>query len=693
MAPTTFDRRQPIVASAAGICGLAVGARGAWAQAATSRTDRNGPNAAAALIPRRLLFADPAKSVVRISPDGRRIAYLAPLGGVLNLFVASLDDVGNARALTRVTDRSLGPWVQWLHNNRHVVFFREQGGDENWQAHRVDVETGDILALTPAPGVRCYIHQTSHHFPDELLIAHNERDKQFFEIYRVNVATGASTLVQANDRFAGFFTDPQFKVRFAVRFADNSDHEYFQPGPGGEWELFTRIDAADTMTTSPIEFSDDGRELYWLDSRGRDKAAVIAQDMATGATRLLAEDTRADIVEVPLEPLTYRPIAAAVMFTRTAWYVINRDYTYDFAYLTQLSDGDLRGISLSDDKRHAIVYYERDEAPGRFAYYNRAERKARFLFSARPMLENVRLVAMEPVVLHARDGLQLVSYLPRPRGWQRGKPLPMVLLVHGGPWARDVWALYPTHQWLADRGYAVLSVNYRGSAGFGKAFVNAANLEWAGKMHDDLIDAVDWAIGRGIADDKRIAIYGASYGGYSALVGATFTPEKFACAIDVFGISNLLTFLATIPEYWKPRQTLSKVRMGDYTTEAGRKFLEDRSPLNHVERIVRPLLIAQGANDVRVKPSESEQIVSAMQARNIPVTYVYYSDEGHGFRREENRRSFNAVLEMFLAKHLGGRAEPVGDDFAGSTIAFKAGRDLIPGLDGSPPNVPTGIRP
>jgi len=260
MAPMTFDRRQAIAASTAGICGLAGGAHGAWAQAATSRTDRNGPNGPAALIPRRLLFADPAKSAVRISPDGRRIAYLAPLDGVLNLWVASLDDVGNARALTRVTDRSLGPWVQWLHNNRHVVFFREQGGDENWQAHRVDVETGDILALTPAPGVRCYIHQTSHHFPDELLIAHNERDKRFFEIYRVNVATGASTLVQANGRFAGFFTDPQFKVRFAVRYADNSDHEYFQPGPGGQWELFARIDASDTMTTHPIEFSDDGRE-------------------------------------------------------------------------------------------------------------------------------------------------------------------------------------------------------------------------------------------------------------------------------------------------------------------------------------------------------------------------------------------------------------------------------------------------
>ena len=676
-----FSRRQALVATAAGICGYARGDRGARAQGANGRPENSGSNGARALIPRRFLFGDPGKSAVRISPDGQRVAFLAPMDGVLNLWVGQIDDIGNARPFTRVTDRDLGPWLQWLHNSRHLVFFRERGGDENWQTHRVDVETGDILALTPAPGVRSYIHQNSYHFPDELLIAHNQRDKRFFEIYRVNVVTGTSTLIQPNDRFAGFFTDPNFRVRFAVRSTDDGGYEYLQRGAGAEWETFARVEATDAMTTRPIEFSDDGRELYWLDLRGRDKAAVVAQDMTTGATRVLAEDAKADVVEMTLEPLTYRPIAGASMFTRRSWHVIDRDYADDFVYLAKLSDGDLRAVSLSDDKRHAVVHYERDSAPGRFFHYNRAEKRARFLFSARPALENAPLVPMEPLVLRTRDGLQLVSYLSRPRDWQRGKPLPMVLYVHGGPWARDVWGLYPTHQWLADRGYAALSVNYRGSTGFGKAFVNAANLEWGGKMHDDLIEAVDWAVARGIADEKRIAIYGGSYGGYSALVAATFTPEKFACAIDLFGISNLITFMETIPDYWKPWQTIWKTRMGDYTTDAGRKFLQERSPLNRVDRIVRPLLIGQGGNDVRVKASESEQIVTAMQARNIPVTYVYYSDEGHGFRRPENRRSFTAVAELFLAKHLGGRIEPVSDDFAGSTIEFKAGRELIPGLN------------
>ena len=634
----------------------------------------------ASLIPRRLLFAGADRSTVRISPDGRRLAFMAPIDGVLNLWVGDVGDLRRARPLTRVTDRDLGPTIVWLHNNRHIVFFRDQGGDENWQAHRVDVSTGEILALTPGPGVKSYVQQTSRHFPDEVLIAHNQRDPRFSDIFRVNVATGARTLLLANDRFAGVFTDPQFRVRFGVRQTDAGATEYLQRGAGDDWELFTRIDMADAMTTRAIEFSDDGTELFWLDSRGRDKAAVVAEDLKTGAKRILAEDAKADLVEVMLEPQSYRPFAAAVVFARKRWQMLDPAYGEDRAYLAKVSPGDLTITSVSADNRSWLVYYEQDIAPGRYFVYHRGARKARFLFSTRRALEKAPLVPMQPVTVRARDGLELVCYLSRPRGAGTGQPLPMVLLVHGGPWARDVWALSSTHQWLANRGYAVLGVNFRGSTGFGKAFLNAANLEWGGKMHDDLIDGVDWAIARGIADPKRVAIYGASYGGYSALVGVTFTPEKFACAIDLFGISNLMTMMNTIPPYWKPWQTLWKVRMGDYTTEAGQRFLQERSPLNRVDRIVRPLLIGQGANDVRVKPSESDQIVAAMRERGVPVTYVFYSDEGHGFGRVENRRSFTAVVEAFLARHLGGRLEPVGHDFAGSTIDIKAGRELIPGL-------------
>ena len=662
---------------------LLFAAAGALAMSAVAtRAQMRAPSAssAGAPIPRRVLFADPERSIARISPDGRRVAFLAAVDGVLNVWVAPLDDPGAARPLTRVTDRNLGPWLVWLHNNRHIVYFRERGGDENWQAHRVDVDTGASIALTPAPGVKSYVHQQSHRFPDELLIAHNERDKRFFDIYRVNVATGQSTLLQANNGFVGFFTDPHFRVRFAVKSAADGGWDYLQRREDGDWHPFAKIGMADALSTRPVEFSDDGKELYWLDSRGRDTAAAVAQDLATGATRVLVEDAEADMVEMLLEPVTYRPIASGCVHARTSWRVIDRAYAEDFAALAGLSDGDITYLGLSDDRQQALAYFERDTGSGRFFHYDRASKNGRFLFPTRPALDAVPLVPLEPVVVRARDGFDLVCYLSRPRDATPGKPLPMVLCVHGGPWSRDFWGFQPTHQWLTDRGYAVLSVNYRGSTGFGKAFVNAANLEWAGRMHDDLIDAVDWAIGTGIAQNDRIGIFGASYGGYATLVGLTFTPEKFACGIDLFGISNLLTFVRAIPDYWKPWQTLWKVRMGDYTTETGQKFLQERSPLHHVGRIVRPLLIGQGANDVRVKPAESEQIVAAMQARGIPVTYVYYPDEGHGFRRPQNRSAFTAVAEMFLACHLGGRFEPVGDDFAGSTIEFKAGRDLVPGL-------------
>jgi dipeptidyl aminopeptidase/acylaminoacyl peptidase len=635
----------------------------------------------AALLPRRLIFADPERSVVRISHDGTRVAFRAPVSGVLNLWIAQIDRIDEARPVTAVADRNLGPWILWMHDNRHVVFFREAAGDENWRAWRIDLETGDVRPLTPGPGVTCRIQQISRHFPSELLIMHNARDKRHFDVYRVHVATGESALVQQNDGFTFHFTDQQFRVRFAVRYAEDGDVEYLQRGSGGEWTLFSRIGAEDAMATRAIEFSADGRELYWLDSRGRDTAAVVAQDLPNGVMRVLAEDPRADFTQLVLDPISERPVAAARSFERVAWQVLDPDYRDDFTYLARQSRGDLTITSMSQDRRQWIVAYQYDDAPTEWFHYDRAARRARRLFSATPAWEGLPFVPMEPVVIRARDGLELVSYLSRPRGVQPTQRLPMVLLVHGGPWTRDVWGLYADHQWLANRGYAVLSVNYRGSTGFGKAFVNAANREWAGKMHDDLIDAVHWAIERRIADPARVAIMGGSYGGYSALVGLTFTPEKFACAVDLCGISNLVTFLNTIPEYWITWKSLWKVRTGDYTTAAGLQFLEERSPLNRADRIVRPLLIAQGANDVRVKAAESEQIVAAMQGHGIPVTYIVYPDEGHGLGRAENRRSYKAVAEAFLSVHLGGRCEPVGDDFEGSTIEFKGGRELIPGLD------------
>ncbi len=564
----------------------------------------------------------------------------------------------------------------WAWNSRHLLFARDKAGDENWCLWSLEVETRNVVALTPEEGATAYVQQMSRHLPSEVLVAHNGRDKTFFDLHRIDVATGASTQVEQNEGFFGYVTDQQLRVRFAKRYTDDGGVEFLGRSASKAWVPTTHVPPSDTLTTWPVEFSDDGTKLYWIDSRGRDKAAAVSQDMTTGTFSVLAEDAQADISGLLLHPQTSRPIASACAFDRTRWTVLDPDYQPDFDILAERLTGDLIFNDASDDGETVIVASVHDTRALEYHRYDRASGTVRKLFSAQPRLDGIPLRVMEPVVVRARDGLDLLCYLTRPEVDAAGAG-PMILLVHGGPWSRDFWGLNPMHQWLANRGYAVLSVNFRGSTGFGKAFVNAANMEWGGKMHDDLIDAVDWTVMQGIADPARVAIMGGSYGGYAALVGLTATPEKFACAVDLVGISNLLTFTQALPDYWRSWQSEWKVRMGDFTTEEGRLFLQERSPLNHVGRIVRPLLIAHGANDVRVKVSESDQIVAAMQKRGIPVTYILYPDEGHGIERAENRRSYTAVVEAFLALHLGGRCEPVGEDFIASSIQFKAGRELV----------------
>jgi dipeptidyl aminopeptidase/acylaminoacyl peptidase len=354
--------------------------------------------------------------------------------------------------------------------------------------------------------------------------------------------------------------------------------------------------------------------------------------------------------------------------------------------LKTVADGDITIASRTLDDKQWIVAFLMDNGPVRYYHFDRPSRKERFLFTNRKALEDQPLQKMHPLVIKSRDDLNLVSYLTLPPGSDSDgngrpeKPVPMVLNVHGGPWGRDSWGFDSEHQLYANRGYAVLSVNFRGSTGFGKNFVNAGDKEWAGKMHDDLIDAVDWAIKEKVAQPDKIAIMGGSYGGYATLVGLTFTPDKFACGVDVVGPSNIVTLLKTIPPYWAPAIEMFKTRVGDFTTEEGRKLLESRSPLNFVEKITKPLLIAQGANDPRVKQSEADQIVEAMKQKDSPVTYVLFPDEGHGFARPENSLAFTAVTEAFLARFLGGRYEAIGEAFKGSTVTVPTGAADVPRL-------------
>jgi len=662
------------------------------------------------LIPRETLFGNPDKAALRVSPDGKRIAFLAPVNNVLNVWVAPADRPDAAKPVTRDAGRGIQIYF-WAYTSQHLLYLQDDGGDENWKVHVVDLRADTDRDLTPfdtIPGpdgqpIRlpngkpmrptAQIENVSHHFPDTILVGLNTRDPRYHDLYQLNIRTGALTLVQHNPDFAGFVTDDDYRVRFATRVTKDGGTEILKAagppmGPEGirEWLPYATVSMEDSLTTYPLGFDRSGRVLYMKDSRGRDTAAVTAVNLETGATQVLAADPRADASGVLAHPTEGTVQAVAFNYTRTEWTVLDPAVQADLDYLKTVAPGDVIVTSRTLDDRFWTVAFLLDNGPARSYLYARSARRATFLFTNRKAMEGLPLAPMHPVVIRSRDGLNLVSYLTLPReadpddqGRPR-QPVPLVLSVHGGPWARDAWGLDPGHQWLANRGYAVLSVNFRGSTGFGKRFVNAGNREWAAKMHDDLLDAVEWAVREGVARRDRVCIMGGSYGGYAALVGLTFTPTAFTCGVDIVGPSNLITLLNTIPPYWEPGIAQFTSRVGDHRTDEGRRFLETRSPLTFVDRIQRPLLIGQGANDPRVKQSESDQIVAAMQKKGIPVTYVVYPDEGHGFVRPENRLSFNAVVEAFLSQYLGGRFEPVGDDFRGSTITVPSGADDVPGL-------------
>jgi dipeptidyl aminopeptidase/acylaminoacyl peptidase len=644
---------------------------------------RSGRAAAAEaeLVARKVFFDNADVGSVRISPDGQTLSWLAPVDNVRNLWVAPRENPGAARAVTHATDRNLSNFYHWADTNRHLVFFQEHDGDENWRASSVDITSGAVVPLTPERGAQAYLLETDRKFPEQMLFRHNARDKRYSDLFRINIVTGASEMLFENNEFVWLFTDGNFELRLGLRFAADGSGEILERRADATWAPFMTVPIGDVDSTGVLDFSADGRTLYLLDTRGRDKAALFAIDMATRNATLLAEDDEADIVHVDFDEAR-RPLAAKAIKDRVRWHAVDPGAAQDLADLANYGSGDVDFTERSDDSRFATAFYERDAESGEFVLLDRQTRKVRSLFKQRKALADVSLRKLQPVVIPARDGLRLNGYLTLPAAEAGAGKLPMVLLIHGGPYARDVWGFSPTHQWLASRGYAVLSVNYRGSTGFGKAFVIAADKEWGGRMHDDLIDAVDWAVGQGIADPKRVGFFGASYGGYSALMAATKTPEVFACIVDVFGISNLITFMATIPPYWGPWFSIWKNRLADPATEEGRAFLVERSPLTHIDRAVRPILVAQGMQDVRVVAAESEQMVSALKKRGVPVTYITFADEGHGFARPENRLAFYGVAESFLAKHLGGRSQPIGTDFKGSSLKVETGGELVPGLSG-----------
>ncbi len=652
------------------------------ATTAPARAPLTPPRTDPSLLPRRLLFANPDRAFPQLSPDGKRLAYLSNVDGVLNVWVAPANDVAQAKAITKDEKRGIRQY-HWAFTNDHILYAQDEGGDENWHIHLVDVKTGTDKDLTPLAGVQARIARISHKVPKTVIVGLNDRDKRYHDLYKIDLSTGQKTLLLKNEGFASFDIDDDLVVRFATKPEKDGSNDIQAPdGKGGFTSAF-RIPHEDTLTTQLAGFDKTGKKAFLVDSRGRNTAALVELDLASKQTKVLFEDPKADVRDVIQHPTDRRVQAALSSYERLSWNVLDPSIKDDLAAIQKAAPGDIQVMSRTLDDSKWLVAEIVSDGPVRYFNYDKKTKKVDFLFSNVKAFETAKLAKMHPVVLKSRDGFDLVSYLTLPRASdpdgdaRPDKPLPLVLSVHGGPWSRDEYTLNRWHQWLANRGYAVLSVNYRGSTGFGKKFVNAADKEWARKTHDDLLDAVAWAIEQKIAQKDKVAIMGGSYGGYATLVGLTFTPETFACGVDIVGPSNLVTLLNSIPPYWESEVEQFTKRIGDHRTDEGKKFLTERSPISRVDKITKPLLIGQGANDPRVKQAESDQIVKAMQARNIPVTYVLYPDEGHGFARPENKTSFNAVAEIFLAQCLGGPYEPIGDDFKGSSITVPAGKEQV----------------
>ena len=469
------------------------------------------------IISRQVLFGNPDKASLSVSPDGKNISYRAPLNGVMNVWVAPADDPSTAVPVTKDTLRGIRIYF-WAYTNEHVFYLQDLGGDENWQVHSVNINTKEDKNLTPFEEIigpdgkpmtqpngkkmrpRAQIQEVSYKYSDEILIGLNNRSPQYHDIHLINILTGKMKLIQQNDEFFGFRTDDDYNIRYALKFTPDGGNEIFTPDEKGGWKSFDKIPMEDMLTTAPITFDKTGQMLYMIDSRGRNTAALISVDLQTGDKKVLFENPRADLSNIMIHPTEKTIEAAASNYMRVEWKILDESIQPDIDYLKTLADGDMNVISRSHDNKVWTVAFVMDNGPVRYYLYDRPKRNAKFMFTNREELEGLTLSKMHPVIIKSRDDLNLISYLTLPYWTDQDddarpdKPLPMVLFVHGGPWGRDSWGYNSYHQWLSNRGYAVMSVNFRASTGFGKDFINAGNLEWAGKMHDDLIDALAYQI-------------------------------------------------------------------------------------------------------------------------------------------------------------------------------------------------------
>jgi dipeptidyl aminopeptidase/acylaminoacyl peptidase len=621
------------------------------------------------VISRDILFGNPERTGPKLSPDGKKFAWIAPdEKNVLQVWVKTVGQE-DGKKVTADKKRGIRQYL-WAQDDRTLLYLQDSDGDENYHLYGVDLASGNVRDLTPFQGVRAAPINVSQKIRDRILVQMNLRDRRLFDVYEVNLETGALKSVAENPGdVLGWQSTDDLEVKVAQSMKpDGSTEIRVRENVNAPWKTFVTAPFGENVNA--LDITADGTALLLISSLNANTDRVIRKEIATGTETVIAENPNVDAGQVVIHPVKHTVQAVDFPAGRQAWTVIDPLVKGDFEGIWKLRDGDFSIVNRDRDDKTWLVAFTEDRGPVRYYSWDREAKKGTFLFVHQPKLEGLPLAQTRAVTFPARDGLTLNGYLTLPVG-VKAQNLPLVLLVHGGPWARDTWGFSPNVQWLANRGYAVMQVNFRGSTGYGKKFLNAANKQWGKAMHTDLLDAVDWTVKQGWVDAKKVAIMGGSYGGYSALAGVTFTPEVFKCSVDIVGPSNLFTLLASIPPYWAPAIAQFHQRMGDPKTDEA--LLRAASPLFSADKIKVPLLIGQGANDPRVKQAESEQIVAAIEKNGGGVTYVLYPDEGHGFARPENRIDFNARAEAFLGACLGGRVEPLpeGGKVPGSTAVVK----------------------
>lgn len=649
--------------------------------------------AAPDLITRAALFGEPARQGGQLSPRGDRVAFLAPRDGVTNLWVLSVDAMDEARPVTDERTRGLTNF-RWAADGATLLYLRDENGDENTRLYAVDIAGGAPRALTPA-GARAEILGVSAADPGAVVVALNDRDRAWPDVVRIDLTNGARETLLRNGGprgYASSLLNRDNAVRVGLRMRADGGAEVVAFEARGRTRILFEIPFEDAMSTRLVALEADGAHFLMLDSSlgqpdtpERDRTALVRVNIASGEKSVLGEGERSDVVDVWLDPATGTAEAFATEYLRREWRALNADSQADIEFLDRSLTGDFSVVSRNADDTRWIVVEESPTTPRRSYLFDRAGpagRRLTSLFSHRPELQQAALQPMTPVEITARDGTTLVSYLTLPGGTDANgdarpeAPLPLVLLPHDGPWARDSYGFDAAHQWLANRGYAVLSVNFRGSSGFGRAFLNAGNGEWGARIQQDLADAAEWAVAQRVAEQDRIAIVGSGFGGYAVLAGLAFTPDQYRCGASFAAPANLFAMLDLAPA-WQRDQLYQRV--ADARTEAGRQLLRVRSPAFHAGRIRSPLLLAYGAHDPHLTRGETDQVAQAVRLRGI-LTYLVFPDEGRELVRAQNRLSYLAVLEHFLGDCLGGRVEPVGASFEGATINVYDGAVNVPGL-------------